>query len=649
MESTTILLILMWLGIRIGLGLFFNKAGTAPWKAFIPIYSTILWLDLIKKPKWWLILTFIPVVNLVLGIGMIVDLLNSFGRRNVVEHVLASILGYIVLPYIALTKKIEYVGPVDYSDPEQKKSKIREWSEAIFFAVIAASIIRTFTIEAFQIPTSSMEGTLLRGDFLFVSKMHYGAKTPKTPLAFPFMHHSMPVLEVPAYLDWIELPSFRFPAFQDIKRNDIVVFNYPIEDYRPSDKREHYIKRCVGIPGDNLKVTDGILIVNGDALTFSPTGQMSYNFNVRDERAFYRWIHENDLNEAECGCNLQAAANLPHDCIVYANENVFLDLQKQSWISSSIIEGKTDPSKPYYPGGSNVFPSEFGRGINKSQHWTRDFYGPIHIPQKGDKIELNKSNYTIYKRVFDYYEKNKVISIEKLLTDYNFLKNLNNLKLRKASWYEYHSLANKIKSAHSNTKVSKEMSRWSDYYHISAYVNSKLGGSDLKAKREFEQIFQNYLNNENKNELDNTFSIIDKYNKEWTLNNNVNVQKALDELKSSSTYPCLLNGILSTEYTFDQDYYFMMGDNRHNSGDSRAWGFVPYDHIVGKAVFVWLSTDPDEGSFPMNIRWHRLCSFVSADGISRSFVWEFLIGGTLLYFANKWWKRKKVAKKELED
>lgn len=243
MESTTILLILMWLGIRVGLGLFFNKAGTAPWKAFIPIYSTILWLDLIKKPKWWLILTFIPVVNLVLGIGMIVDLLNSFGRRNVVEHVLASILGYIVLPYIALTKKIEYVGPVDYSDPEQKKSKIREWSEAIFFAVIAASIIRTFTIEAFQIPTSSMEGTLLRGDFLFVSKMHYGAKTPKTPLAFPFMHHSIPVLEVPAYLDWIELPSFRFPSFQDIKRNDIVVFNYPIEDYRPSDKREHYIKR----------------------------------------------------------------------------------------------------------------------------------------------------------------------------------------------------------------------------------------------------------------------------------------------------------------------------------------------------------------------------------------------------------------------
>ncbi|MFL2582300.1 MAG: signal peptidase I [Flavobacteriales bacterium] len=287
MESTTILLILMWLGIRIGLGLFFKKAEIQLWKAFVPIYSTLIWLKLIKKPKWWLILTFIPVVNIVLGIGMIVELLNSFGRRNVVEHVLASAIGYIFLPYIALTKELKYTGPVDYTD--QKKSRIREWSEAIFFAVIAASIIRTFTIEAFQIPTSSMEGTLLRGDFLFVSKVHYGAKTPKTPLAFPFMHHSMPVLGVPAYLDWVELPSFRFPAFQDIKNNDIVVFNYPREDYRPSDKREHYIKRCVGIAGDTLQVDNGQLIVNGKNIPLIKEGQMSYSFQLKGENVVERY------------------------------------------------------------------------------------------------------------------------------------------------------------------------------------------------------------------------------------------------------------------------------------------------------------------------------------------------------------------------
>ena len=296
MESTTIILILMWLGIRIGLGLFFKKADIQFWKAFVPFYSTIIWLKLIQKPKWWLALTFVPVVNIVLGIGMIVELMNSFGRRNVVEHVLASILGYIFLPYYALTKKLEYVGPVVYK--KQSKSRIREWSEAIFFAVIAATIIRTFTIEAFQIPTSSMESTLLRGDFLFVSKVHYGAKTPRTPLAFPFMHHTMPILGVPAYLDWIELPSFRFPAFQDIKNNDIVVFNYPMEDYRPSDKREHYIKRCVGIPGDNLQVYNGQLIINGDSITLANSGQMSYNFNIKNKRHFEDWVNLMNLNEA---------------------------------------------------------------------------------------------------------------------------------------------------------------------------------------------------------------------------------------------------------------------------------------------------------------------------------------------------------------
>lgn len=649
MEYTSVILILMWLGIRLGLGLFFKKANIEIWKAFVPIYSTLLWLDLIKKPKWWLLLTFVPVVNIVLGIGMIVDLMNSFGRKNVVEHVLASVFGYVFLPYIAIKKTIQYEGPVDYSDPQQKKTKIREWSEAIFFAVIAASIIRTFTIEAFQIPTSSMEGTLLRGDFLFVSKMHYGAKTPKTPLAFPFMHHSIPFFEIPAYLDWIELPSLRFPAFQDIKRNDIVVFNYPIEDYRPIDKREHYIKRCVGIPGDDLRVNSGLLEINGEYVPLFETGKMSYNFNVKNTRSFRNWLHNNDMNEAECGCNVQAASNLPYDCIVYANELDFLDLQKQPWISSNIIEGKTDPSKAYYPGGNNVYPAEFGRGISKKDHWTRDFYGPLHIPKKGDKINLTKLNYTKYKRVFDYYENNKVVAIEKLLMDYTFLSNLDNIKLKKAPWYEYHSLASKIKSAHSNIKVSNEISRWSDYYHISAYVQSKLGGFNIKAKREFETVINSYLDNENEKELQKTFEIIKSYKKQWISGNTINIKKALKELRAAKIYPCIIDGNITKEYTFKQNYYFMMGDNRHNSGDSRAWGFVPYDHIVGKAVFVWLSTDPDDGSFPGNIRWHRLCSFVSADGLSKSFLWEFLIGGFAIYFANKWWKKKKAAKQELID
>ena len=160
-------------------------------------------------------------------------------------------------------------------------------------------------------------------------------------------------------------------------------------------------------------------------------------------------------------------------------------------------------------------------------------------------------------------------------------------------------------------------------------------------------MFMQYQKNELQEELDNITSKVNAYNENWLTNSTIDLSKALNEIKSSDTYPCLINGKLSNTYTFEQDYYFMMGDNRHNSGDSRAWGFVPHDHIVGKAVFIWLSTDPDEGSFFSGIRLNRLCSFVTPEGVSRSYLWEFLIGGTLLYFANKWWKKRKY-KKQLE-
>ena len=643
----------MWLGIRIGLGLFFKKADVQLWKAFVPIYSTLIWLKLIKKPKWWLVLTFIPVVNIVLGIGMIVELLNSFGRRNPVEHILASALGYIYLPYLGLTQKLEYTGPVDYK--KEKKSRIREWSEAIFFAVIAASIIRTFTIEAFQIPTSSMEGTLLRGDFLFVSKVHYGAKTPKTPLAFPFMHHSMPITGAPAYLDWIKLPSFRFPAIQKISNNDIVVFNYPIEDYRPSDKREHYIKRCVGIPGDSLKVYNGQLIVNGDSVPLSESGQMSYNFNVSNTGKFSDWVSLKDLNEAECKCNTDATAYLPYNCILYGNAEVRKELEQQKWITSPIYPGQTNPFDANYAGQSNAYPAEFRDSRDFSKHWTRDFYGPIQIPNKGGTIKLNRKNYLLYRRVFDYYENQEVVSLEKMIQGYQILKKIDGLKLRSGNIGNFINLATTIKNAHSISRVPSEISKWSDQYYISGYIKSKTEGLTKRQRQKFENLyakefvkmFMQYQKNELQEELDNITSKVNSYNENWLTNSTIDVSKALNEIKSSDTYPCLINGELSNTYTFEQDYYFMMGDNRHNSGDSRAWGFVPHDHIVGKAVFIWLSTDPDEGSFFSGIRLNRLCSFVTPEGVSRSYLWEFLIGGTLLYFANKWWKKRKY-KKQLE-
>ena len=647
MESTTLLLILMWLGIRIGLGLFFKKAEIKFWKAFVPIYSTLIWLKLIKKPKWWLILTFIPVVNIVLGVGMIVELMNSFGRRNVVEHVLASVLGYIFLPYIALTKELNYTGPVDYTD--KKKSRIREWSEAIFFAVIAASIIRTFTIEAFQIPTSSMEGTLLRGDFLFVSKVHYGAKTPKTPLSLPFMHHSMPVLGIPAYLDWIKLPSFRFPAFQDIKNNDIVVFNYPREDYRPSDKREHYIKRCVGIAGDTLQVDNGQLIVNGKNIPLVNEGQMSYNFQLNNPstaKRYSRWVRKMNLNEEDCRCEYYQNYNI-YGCQIFGNEKTLKNFKSLNFASpGSLQEGQLNPKNFSQPAFGSVYPNYYSPKNQDSTKWTRDFYGPLWIPKENSTIELTIDNYNRYKRVFDAYENSKVISINEILNKYSFLKSLQNKKINYQSWNELHQIAYAAQDAHSFTSLPYEMSEWADNYKMRGlWANSPRS----KAADAFIKVFSQYQKTTLLEEIDSTESKIKAYNSNWFSENRILVEVALEELKESNINPCFVKGKLSKTYTFKQDYYFMMGDNRHNSGDSRAWGFVPQDHIVGKAVFIWLSTDPDEGSFIKGLRWNRLCSFVSAKGVSNSYLWEFLIGGTLLYFANKWWKKKKIKKKQLES
>lgn len=632
MELTTIVLILIWLGIRIGLGLFFKKADIAFWKAFVPVLSTLSWLKLIKKPKWWLLLSFVPVVNIVLGIGMIVELLNCFQRRNPVEHVLGSILGFIYLPYLALTKDIEYVGPVNYN--KLGKGRVREWSEAIFFAVIAATIIRTFTIEAFQIPTSSMEGTLLRGDFLFVSKVHYGAKTPKTPLAFPFMHHSMPVLEIPAYLDWIELPSFRFPALQDIERNDIVVFNYPREDYRPIDKREHYIKRCVGVAGDELAVVDGRLTINGKPEKLAKTGQMSYSFTTKDPKSYGDWLHEMDLNEAECGC-YPTHQRAYYRCQVFGNERVINKLKNEHFVEGELFDGKIRPWLIKNEMAGGIFPNYKSPGRMDSSKWTRDFYGPIWIPKEGEKIELATESYKTYKRVFTAYEKANIVSSNDLLEKYTFLKSLQTKEITNGDWEKQNTLAFQIQDVHSFVPLSKEMNKWADGYFMRNFVKTEFNENQQKIKKAFTAIFNSYKKNELKLELDSIEKVF--------------IENNIDPSKPNSKSFFLVDGQVKNEYTFQQDYFFMMGDNRHNSGDSRAWGFVPHDHVVGKAVFVWLSTDPDEGGFPGGIRWHRLCSFVSSEGLSRSFLWEFLIGGTLLYFANKWWKKKKTAKKELES
>ena len=354
-------------------------------------------------------------------------------------------------------------------DNKKKKSATREWVDAIVFAVVAATFIRMFTIEAYTIPTSSMEKSLLIGDFLFVSKLSYGPRIPNTPLSFPFAHHTMPLTKnTKSYLDWIKWDYNRLPGFGKIKNNDVVVFNYPMEDFRPVDKRENYIKRCIAIPGDTLLIVDKQVYLNSNANTNPPDMQFAYNVKTDGTGFNPKNLKKLDITEGSPITNLgewSLRMTKPVAEKVKEFDNV-LSVEEAN-MGKDVFADYIFPHTPAYP-------------------WNVDNFGPLVIPKKGATIELTAKNLPIYERIITIYEGNTL---------------------------------------------------------------------------------------------------------------------------DTSTGKILINGKEANSYTFEMDYYFMMGDNRHNSADSRFWGFVPEDHIVGKAVFIWLSLDKNE-SFLKKIRWSRLFSFI---------------------------------------
>jgi signal peptidase I len=365
--------------------------------------------------------------------------------------------------------------------PKKKKSALREWTDAIVFAVIAATLIRTFFIEAYVIPTPSMERSLLVGDFLFVSKVNYGARTPITPIAFPFAHHTMPLINTKAYWDGIKLPYYRLPGLSDVKKGDVVVFNYPMDAdsplYRPVDKRENFIKRCQGIAGDTLSVVDGQVWVNGKAAPTPPGEQMQYSYDTNGVELNPQVINDLQITLYPSQNNYSMTKASADALKGYSNIKNFKPILSE--------KGKSDPNYPVYPTNSQhpVGPANLMlNGKQPDYKWSVDNYGPIIIPKKGWTVKLDSLTYPQYERCISVYENNKL------------------------------------------------------------------------------------------------------------------------EVKGSDIY---INGKKTDSYTFKMNYYWMMGDNRHDSDDSRFWGFVPEDHIVGKALFIWMSWD-ENASFFSKIRWSRL-------------------------------------------
>jgi signal peptidase I len=475
----------------------FEKAGYKGYLSVIPLLNYYYWLKIIDKPLWWYIFLILPFINVFMVMLMIVELLKCFGMRGLHQQAAAVIVPFVYLPWLGSSKH-KYIHPSEL--PEIKKTVVREWVDAILFAVIAATIIRMFWFEAYTIPTSSMEKSLLVGDFLFVSKISYGPKVPNTPIAFPFVHHTMPLSQTrKSYVEWIRLPYYRFPGLTDVKHGDAVVFNYPdgdtvalkiqnqsyyalVRDYgrqrvwndkfnfgevvaRPVDKRENYIKRCIALPGDTLQIIDQIVYINGVEQENPRLAQFKYYVKTSGARLSSRLLDRLDITE-------EVMMSGPGDYYLTLTAEAAEELKANPEVLEvrKIIQPKAYRQEFIFPFDAN-FP------------WNVDNFGPLYIPKAGESVKITTDNISLFERIITAYE-------------------LNDLEIR---------------------------------------------------------------------------------------NNRI-----------------FINGEETEEYTFNLDYYWLMGDNRHNSADSRFWGFVPNDHIVGKAVFVWLSLDPNKPLLGGKIRWNKV-------------------------------------------
>ena len=521
---------------------FFVAAGRKSWEAYVPFYNMYAMLKIADRPWWWLILLLIPVVGIVMTIVLVYEFLHVFGHRKTWQTAAVMATFGIYLGYLNFYEPIKYVG----RDVKAIKASLGDWGNSVFFAVVAATIIRATTFEAYTIPTSSMEKSLMVGDFLFVSKLHYGVRVPMTPISFPLVHNMLPFTAIKSYTEWPSIPYIRLPKFQSLKNGESVVFNWPV-DIGPVDKRQNYVKRCVGIPGDTIEIKDRVLFVNGKKFNFPGRAIPQYRYYVQTngtrfdrkelkERFDINYLTSKEMRDPNNSQDvIQRSGN---EFLVVVSDSALAEFSKLPNIQKVIPldmprPGQSAANQASLPEmmqqliAQDSMPNPLTGPIfpNPSIHghvfkYSADNYGPLYIPKEGDVIELTMLNYYRFLTIIEKYEGNS-------------------LEVRDKKFY--------------------------------------------------------------------------------------------------------INGEETSTYTFKMNYYWMMGDNRHNSLDSRFWGYVPEDHIVGKPVFIWMSWDK-YGEGINKIRFDRIFTTVHGEGKRVTYFWYVLAIAIGWWGFGKWRNRGKAAK-----
>ena len=541
------------------------KAGRKAWKAAVPVYNGIVLMQIINRPKWWVILLFVPVVNLLMFPVIWIETIRTFGFYKKLESFLVIATLGLYIFYINYNTDAEY----NAERSIKPRSELGEWVSSIAFAIIAATLVHTYFMQPFTIPTSSLEKSLLVGDYLFVSKFHYGARVPSTVIAAPMVHDSLPFTGTASYLKKPQLPYTRLPGLQKIKNNDIVCFNWPADSlatmwgdtsgkftYKPVDKKTNYVKRSVGIAGDSLEMRNGYFFINGKKnelpyraklqfyYTFEckqPISQSTYpKFLLNKERTgVYKILSEywnNDkvqeaikkngnlskigedslYTEVAGGVNPQFAQRLK---MINVDHKININLTEEEVIRLEKYPLTVSVKKINHSPDNAIFPHV------KKLGWSQDNFGPIYIPKKGATVKLDSESIPFYKQIIKNYESNDLV----------------------------------------------------------------INGEDI-----------------------------------------------------------FINGEKTDSYTFKQDYFYLIGDNRHNSLDARYWGYVPFDHVLGKPVMIWFSWDANAPSFTAklkSIRWNRMFTTVGGDGEPISYRY-FVFALIALYIGYSFYKGKKKTSKK---